>query len=76
MVIDDDEYDQIRETNEYKISLKNWEIEYPNLKEIHKSIRGRITAEQAKLDMGNGTSHQTQRSFTERRPYKRTGEEI
>jgi DNA primase len=47
------------------------EVEEITKKEIHKSLRGRVTAEQAKLDMGNkpnGHGHQPVRqSYVERR---------
>ena len=45
------------------------EVEEITKKEIHKSLRGRVTAEQAKLDMGSQpNSYQSARpSFTERR---------
>jgi len=51
------------------------EVEEITKKEIHKALRSRVTAEQAKLDMGtktNGTGRsQFQRTYTERRPVQR-----
>lgn len=38
IVIDDHEYDKIKESPEYKISLKNWEIKFSNLSEIRKKL--------------------------------------
>jgi len=34
MVIDDNEFDQIKQNPEYQISLRNWDREYPNLKDL------------------------------------------
>ncbi|MBW2965936.1 DNA primase, partial [Candidatus Woesearchaeota archaeon] len=47
------------------------EVEEITKKEIHKALRGRITAEQAKMDLGTKSNgYQTHQSFADRRPQR------